>query len=649
MSAADQDFRTTREIAFRRPAWLPRWLALRFGRLALVCVATMLSMPLKPGAQTILPAVLCCEFVLIGLVMFGAQARLRLRGGHSPILLGPENITLPRTALSLRSAIVPYVDVRSVTVSGRGGTAQLIIETKQRRWRFPVVGFVAPDAVRRLRDSLRQHITSLPDGAARWDAIVARHTLAERIGAVRPWGTWGIILVALLCFTAQAMLLKPSDGFAFLDAGANAALLVHGGQWFRLVTASLLHLNARHVVGNLLFALAVGSVLEPLIGLRRIVLVMLWSCLASQVVSAAVGLQQGQNLCAIGNSGGVYGLIGGLAAVTWRFGAELPGGHRWPARAWVLVGLSLLALPFVVTQVDHAAHAGGFAAGLLACLLLLPRRRRLADTGSPGVATNSALALGTCVWVVGIALAAIHAASPKALAADRYELATGILARDRFSPPVKNLVAWAVATDRAAPTVALQTAQELARRGVMEESVARGPSTPIAIALRDTEAFLSHRLGQDDKAIRMELPLLYASADAAPHLAEFVEAAWRRRRLTTHGDSGPAPLLAIGDGVLILSRSTPVAVQTDVLALLHRDGAVAGLLRFQLVPGFVGTQVLPLPSSTGGPSLSPPPSIWTDGKSTIDIALLDAGGCACRWPTLVPAYYPYAEAAGVSR
>ena len=635
---------------------------LRLARLTLVIAATLLSVRLKPDAQTNLPVLLCIGFLLAALLMFGGQARLRFRGGQPATQLGPENITLPRSALSLRSTIVPYVDVRSVTVSGRGPTAQLIIETSRRSWRFPVVNFIASDALWRLQEGLRQHATALPGGAARWDAIVARHQLAERIGAARPWGTWGtwgIILVALLCFAVQALLLNQavltaSDGFAIVDAGANAALLVHGGQWFRLVAANLLHLNARHVLGNLLFVLAFGSYLEPLIGLRRLVLVMLWSCLASQLVSAAVGLQQAGYLFAIGNSGGVYGLAGGLAAVTLRFGVELPGGYRLPSRAWLLIGLSLvaglsgLAFPSAVTRVDHAAHAGGFAAGLPACLLLLPRRRRLRDTGSPGLATNVALASVSCIWVAGIAAAALHAASPQALAADRYELAAGMLARDRFPSAVKNMVAWAVAAEPAAPTTALRNAQELARRGVMEESNARGPGTPTAIAVRDTEAVLSHRLGQDDKAIRLELPLLSADADAATHLADFLEASWRRRPLTTHGDTGPPPLLAIGDGVLILSRTTPVAVQTDVLALVHRNNAVAGLLRFQLVPGFVGKQLLPLPSSRGGPSLSPPPAIWTDGQSTIDITLLDADGCRCRWPTLVPAFYPYAKAAAVA-
>jgi membrane associated rhomboid family serine protease len=645
VAVAEQEAFAPREIPFRRPSWLPRWIALQFGRVALVIVATLLSVSPKPGAQSSVPVLLAVEFVVLCLVMFGSQARLRLRGGPPPVLLGPENITLPRSALSLRTAIVPYVDVRSVTVTGRGRTAQLIIDTARRRWRFPVDGFAVPDALARLQGGLRQHISGLPDGAARWDAIMARHTLAEQIGAVRPWGTWAITLVALLIFGVQSAVLRAGDGLGFVDAGANAALLVQHGQWFRLVTASLLHQNARHVVGNVLFVLAFGSVLEPLIGMRRIILVMLWSCLASQVVSTAVGLQYGGYLFAIGNSGGVYGLMGALAAVTWRFGGELPGGYRLPVRAWVFVGISVVAFPFIVTQVDHAAHAGGLAAGFLAGWLMVRGRRQLEGGSAPGLATNLALAALSCVWLAGIAAAAQHAARPAARAADRYTLAASMLAHDHFPPAVKNLVAWAVAIDKAAPAAALADAQELARRAVMQESHAHGPNTLAAIAVRDTEAVLTHRMGQDDKAIRMELPLVNRGAEEAAHLAEFVEATWRQAHLTTQGDAGPPPTLAIGHGVLILSRNAPVAAETDVLALLHRGGDVAGLLRFQLMPGFAGTQVLPLPSSKGGPSLSPPPPIWTDGKSTIDIARMDAGGCHCGWPTLVPAYYPYVKPA----
>ena len=629
-------------ISFGKPEWLPRWLVLRIIRFGLIIGATLVSLSTPRQGQDILPRVLLVEFVVFCLAMAVNQVRLRRRGGLPPILLGPENLTVPRHALSMHTATVPYADIRSIVVRGRGRAAWIVIDTAKRAWSFPHRSFADSDALDRMRQGLGQHVEGLADGPARWQAITARHELAEQIAGTRAWGTWAIAAVTLACFAAQTAFVGRDGGFGLIDAGGNSALLVHDGEWFRLFTGSLLHENARHVVGNVLFIVVLGGILEPLIGLRQIVLVMLLTCVGAGWVSAEFALDHGNYLVAIGNSGGVYGLVGALAAVTWRFGAHLPGGFRLPARMWALFGVGFALAPFVATRVDHAAHAGGLVCGLILGLLLLRGRTRLGQTPRRAPVTNLALAAVCCAWLAAVGQAVLHETSTASRQADRYALAKGMLDHDHFPPGIKNPVAWAIATDLAAPSHALEDARQLAQRGVIAESQSNGPNTRLGVAIRDTEAVLDHRLGQDDAAIQLELPLVYESLGAAgTHLAMFAEAAWHQHGLQEQGDAGDAPVLAIDHGVLRLSRTTPVASQTDVLALVHHQGALAGVLRFQLMTGFSGMQVLPLPSSRGAPSTAAPPPVWTDGNSTIDIARMDADGCHCRWPTLVPAYYPY--------
>ena len=628
-------------ISFRRPQWLPRWIVLYLVRLVLIFAAAWLSLQPSAAHQPNLTAILGGELAFLCLATLGAQIRLRLRGGSPPIVIGEDCLTLPRNALSLRTVSIDYNDIRSASVVGYGGSERVVLDTPRRAYRFPVSSFAQADGLDLLRRALRERFLATPGGTKRWAAIEARHSLADRLTQFWPWGTWTAVLAIAFVYGLQMLVMHPADGFALLDMGGNAALLVRDGEWFRLATASLLHANARHLVGNALVLLLVGGILEPLVGSRQFLLVLLTSCLVSQAVSAWVGLHFGPYVYAIGISGGLYGIVGALAAVTLRFGTALPGGYRLPARAWAYFAISVLVLPFFVQRVDHSAHIGGFVCGLLMGFVLLRDRAALHDVALSRALPLQALALAAGAWILGLGAAALHETSAPARAADHYALAADMLNADHFPPASRNFVAWEIARDPHAPAEILDDARQLARRGVLQERHAAHPNRLLTEALLDTQAVLSQRLGETDDAIRLDLTLVWNTQQAGSHLATFVESAWRQHGLSVEGDGGPAPGLAIGRGILRLSLDKPVKAQTDVLALLHRNNVLVGILRFQLVPGFSGTQILPLPSSEGAPSRNEPPAIWTDGQSRIDIAWMNAKGCACRWPSLVPRYFPY--------
>jgi rhomboid protease GluP len=611
------------------------------GRLALVFGAGCLSISSPAAHRTNLPFIIASELALLCIITVGAQVRLRLRGGAPPIILSEDGISLPRHALSLRTTCIDYADIRSASLAGRGDAERIVIETTRRSFRFPRASFAQPDGLGRLRQALGARILAMPGGGKRWAAIEARHNLADRLAAIWPWGTWAAVVAIIALFGLQTLLVRGIGDFGLIDLGGNASLLVRDGEWFRLVTASLLHENARHLVGNALVLLLVGGILEPLIGSRQFLLVLLASCVASQVVSAWVGLHYGDYVYAIGISGGLYGLVGALAAVTLRFGTALPGGYRLPMRAWAYFAVSVLVLPFFVRRVDHAAHIGGFACGLLLGLVLLRDRARLHDIALSRALPLQALYAAAFVWIAGLGFALVHETSLSARTADHYALASDMLNEDHFPPASRNSVAWAIARDPLAPAEVLDNARRLARRGVLQQGHAPYTNVLLTDALLDTEAVLDHRLGENDDAIRLDLPLVFKTRQAGSHLATFVESAWHQRGLSVDGEAGLPPVLSIGHGVLRLTRDAPVTSQTDVLALLHRNNVLVGILRFQLIPGFSGTQILPLPSNEGAPSLGAPPVIWTDGQSRIDIAWMSGSGCACRWPSLVPRYFPY--------
>src|ERR1017187_2034876 len=175
---------------------------------------------------------------------------------------------------------------------------------------------------------------------------------------------WGVLLVA---FHIASRTLRPD----FQLAGCMDNSAVRAGQWWRVFTAMLLHVDAAHLISNVSFGviflgLAMGRYGSG-VGL-----------LASYLAGAAGNVA---GLCfypdphfGVGASGMVMGRLGLLAAQSvtlLRYGFI----GRKQALQGVLAGLMLLVLFGFSPGPDVLAHFAGFLPGLVlgALLLRLPR------------------------------------------------------------------------------------------------------------------------------------------------------------------------------------------------------------------------------------------------------------------------------------
>lgn len=151
-------------------------------------------------------------------------------------------------------------------------------------------------------------------------------------------------------------------------------------QPWQLVTAPLLHANAIHLLGNVLFLVVFGRLIDEFLGgWRLLVLFLLFAALAGLVYLAS-----GDRRPAVGASGGVSGLMGLVLFTAPRVGIQTFWGlffllRRATIPAWYLLGLFVLfdLADLWAARVDGevgvgaaAAHVGGFVAGVLASLLL---------------------------------------------------------------------------------------------------------------------------------------------------------------------------------------------------------------------------------------------------------------------------------------
>ena len=150
--------------------------------------------------------------------------------------------------------------------------------------------------------------------------------------------------------------------------GAADPRLIWQGETWRLGTAIFLHGGVLHLFFNVFVLRQIGPLLEPTLGPSRFLLLFLAAGVGSFGLSLYVNGQ-----LAVGASGGLFGLIGGLLMLSF-FTREQPIAKRLFWELIVVIGLNLL-LGFLLPMVDNAAHLGGLAIGVILGAGLLADRR----------------------------------------------------------------------------------------------------------------------------------------------------------------------------------------------------------------------------------------------------------------------------------
>lgn len=186
----------------------------------------------------------------------------------------------------------------------------------------------------------------------------------EGTGSSSMMVTQALVALNVLVFVimaAQGIALNPS-GQALIDRGANYAPLTLGGQPWRLITALFLHGGFMHILFNMWCLWDLGGLCESLYGHVTFALVYLISGIGSSLASA----WWHPAILSVGASGAVFGIVGALIASYYLGELTMPSfairGHLRSLIAFVVFNT---ILGQVLGGVDHAAHFGGLATGLL--------------------------------------------------------------------------------------------------------------------------------------------------------------------------------------------------------------------------------------------------------------------------------------------
>lgn len=142
-------------------------------------------------------------------------------------------------------------------------------------------------------------------------------------------------------------------------------------EYYRFLTSMFLHFGIRHLVDNMFVLVCIGSLLEKNLGKIKYTILYLASGILAGVISLEYHTFRYETAVSAGASGAIFGVIGGIAYIILINRGRV---RNLSPRSMILFLLLSFYNGYADTNVDVAAHVGGFIAGILLCILLYHKK-----------------------------------------------------------------------------------------------------------------------------------------------------------------------------------------------------------------------------------------------------------------------------------
>lgn len=171
------------------------------------------------------------------------------------------------------------------------------------------------------------------------------------------------VFVAMVA-TGVSLLLPTTD--QLLRWGADYGPYTLGGQYWRLITSSFLHIGIVHLAVNMWCLWRLGRMLEKLLGFFSTIGVYLLTGIGAGLLS----LSWDPMRVSAGASGAIFGIVGVLISMLYTAKLDIPSDRLSKLRSYV-TRLALYNLLYgLLGHVDNMAHLGGLVTGLIIGYLL---------------------------------------------------------------------------------------------------------------------------------------------------------------------------------------------------------------------------------------------------------------------------------------
>ena len=232
---------------------------------------------------------------------------------------------------------------------------------------------------------LQPHSSSSPAPIPDYEREVSRPNSRERgWNILATPGTYILLAINIAVFgwmVLHGVSAKDPTTEQLVHYGAtNAYLVLADGQWWRLLTATFVHVGLLHIATNMWCLWNLGLLGEPLLGPAGLIAVYLITGIAGNLLSLLFNVFHRDGISVgAGASGAVFGIAGILIV--------LLSNKKLPIPAFELSRLRRSVIQFAVlnliigiganftsiVRIDNRAHIGGFLSGLALGVPLLPR------------------------------------------------------------------------------------------------------------------------------------------------------------------------------------------------------------------------------------------------------------------------------------
>jgi rhomboid protease GluP len=282
----------------------------------------------------------------------------------------------------------------------------------------------AVDAVRR---AFRRHAQRQAQaaGKAAWEEALAQDAFEQRLREKTPrlWALYAVVALNAGVWIANLVdglsPMQPVTADLFRWGASSASAVVRDGEWWRLITATVLHGGLMHLALNMYALWVGGTQVCRWFGNGQFLLIYWGSALAGAALSLHFSAQQAVS---VGASGAVFGVLGAVLAGAWQHRERVPKAvvHQLLTSQGLFVFASL-AQGFTRDGIDNAAHVGGLLAGATMAWLLVELVDEQAGAALRRRRQWQATALAT-VAVAGLVWAAPPGVDHRALFAEQAAL-----------------------------------------------------------------------------------------------------------------------------------------------------------------------------------------------------------------------------------
>lgn len=170
------------------------------------------------------------------------------------------------------------------------------------------------------------------------------------------------VTISLVAINIIIFLICTFTGSLLYNKGAfSASNMIFGKEYYRIFSCIFLHWDINHLVSNMLILYYLGEVVEKYFGHVKYTIIYFVSGIFGNLLSMSYEIYTNNYVMSVGASGAIFGVIGALL-----FLVLIHRGHFEQitlGRLMFMIFYSLYS-GFVGTNINNAAHIGGFLSGV---------------------------------------------------------------------------------------------------------------------------------------------------------------------------------------------------------------------------------------------------------------------------------------------